>query len=245
MQLIHQSHQILDKLTYDTLRRIEEAGRTCYKSENNITDTSAESFVRMLISKGHESVLEHKTISVRLVTDRGVTHEIVRHRLASFSQESTRYCNYHSGKHGNQCTFIIPDWAHNIEPGIYNTEWPDDDLDSGIIGSSYNFSGGLPDWFGISNLAEDIWFNHMANTEHDYNMMVQMGMKPQDARSVLPNSLKTEIVVTANIREWRTIFKQRTSNAAHPMMRQLMIPMLKELQSSEIGVLFEDIEYGK
>lgn len=245
MQLIHQSHQILDKLTYDTLRRIEEAGRTCYKSENNITDTSAESFVRMLISKGHESVLEHKTISVRLVTDRGVTHEIVRHRLASFSQESTRYCNYHSGKHGNQCTFIIPDWAHNIEPGIYHTEWPEDDLDSGIIGSSYNFSGGLPDWFGISAFEEDIWFNHMANAEHDYNLMVQMGMKPQDARSVLPNSLKTEIVVTANIREWRTILKQRTSNAAHPMMRQLMIPLLKELKSSEIGVLFEDIEYGK
>lgn len=245
MRLIKQSHQILTKLSYESVKRIEEAGRTCYKSEANITDTSAEAFVRMLINKGHESVLEHHSLSVRFVTDRGVSHEIVRHRLASFSQESTRYCNYNSGKHGSQCTFIIPDWAIHIKPDTYDTDWPDDDLQNNIVGSVYDFRGGLPDWFGTSNLEEDLWFNQMANSEHAYNLMIQKGLKPQDARSVLPNSLKTEIVVTANIREWRTIMKQRTSNAAHPMMRQLMIPLLKELKSSEIGVLFEDIEYGK
>lgn len=202
MRLIHQSHQVLSDINNtQTLYRIEEAGRTCYKSEDFITPESHGPFIRMLIKKGHESVLEHQSLSVRFITDRGVTHEIVRHRLASFSQESTRYCNYGSSKHGNQCTFIIPDWVHNVTPGIYDTDWPEDDLENHIIGSCYDFKGGLPDWYGLSTLEEDLWFNHVINSEHDYNLMIKRGMKPQDARSVLPNSLKTEIVVTANIRE--------------------------------------------
>ena len=243
MILLKQSHQILTYLQPSILQRIEEAGRTCYKSEDKITDESAIPFIRRLIKMGHESVLEHQSLSIRFVTDRGVTHEIVRHRIASFSQESTRYCNYGSEKHGSQCKFIIPDWASHIEPGNYETSWPDDDLDNGIIGNLYDFRGGLPDWYGQSSLEEDIWFNHIANCEHDYNIMLKAGLKPQDARSVLPNSLKTEIVVSANIREWRTILKQRTSSAAHPMMRQLMRPLLEELKHSTIGVLFEDINY--
>lgn len=239
MKLLRQSFKIMSPINEGLLLKVEEAGRTCYKSEDKITTGSAEKFIRMLIKRGHESVLEHSSITVRFITDRGITHEIVRHRLSSFSQESTRYCNYNSDKHGNQCTFIIPDWATHIKEGEYPTIW-DDDKDSKIHGMAYDFSGGLPDWFGKSTFEEDIWFNHMAHVEHDYNAMVENGMKPQDARSVLPNSLKTEIVVTANIRQWRTIFKQRTAPAAHPMMRDLMIPLLEELQRTEYTKPFFD-----
>lgn len=242
MKLLRQSYKIMSPLNEDLLLKVEQAGRTCYKSEDRITQGSAEKFVRMLIKRGHESVLEHSSITVRFITDRGITHEIVRHRLASFSQESTRYCNYNSDKHSSQCSFIIPDWAKHIKEGEYPTLWPHDDIKNRLVSITYDFAGGLPDWFGESTIEEDVWFNHMAHTEHDYNIMVDNGMKPQDARSVLPNSLKTEIVVTANIREWRTIFKQRTSNAAHPMMRDLMIPLLKELnQHTYTKPFFEDI----
>lgn len=242
MKLIRQGHKIMSSIDSSLLLKVEEAGRTCYKSEDRITKGSAEKFIRMLINKGHESVLEHSSITVRFITDRGVTHEIVRHRLSSFSQESTRYCNYHSDKHGSQCTFIIPNWAYNIKEGEYPTIW-DDDKENKLHGTAYDFSGGLPDWFGRSTFEEDLWFNTMANLEHDYNGLIENGMKPQDARSVLPNSLKTEIVVTANIRQWRTIFKQRTSQAAHPMMRNLMIPLLEELKHNEFTKpFFDDIK---
>jgi thymidylate synthase (FAD) len=189
------------------LEGIELAGRTCYKSEDRISSDSASKFIKILISRGHESVLEHENISVRFVCDRGVSHELVRHRLASFSQESTRYCNY--GKDEDGITFIIPPFFHENGDDVRS----DDEI---------------------------TWLKAMEFAEHSYLSLLEEGWTPQQARAVLPNSLKTEIVVTANIREWRTIFKQRTSIAAHPQMRELMLPLLRELTNA-LPELFCDI----
>ena len=183
------------------LARIERAGRTCYKSEDRITDGSAEKFVRMIVKSGHESVLEHESVTVRIICDRGVSHEIVRHRLASYSQESTRYCNY--GKAG-EVTFV------------------------------------RPCFWDVGSTAYDSWYIAMQFAEAAYLDLLKNGATPQQARSVLPNSLKTEIVMTANLREWRHFFRLRTSVAAHPQMRELAIPMLREFQQL-IPVVFEDL----
>lgn len=187
----------------DILRRSERAGRTCYKSEDKITDGSAQEFVKKILSMGHESVIEHVSVTARFVCDRGVTHELVRHRLASFSQESTRYCDYY--KDGEIQVIKLCFW---------------DGLDTESI-KVYNK-----------------WYDAMINAEKAYNELREMGATAQEARSVLPNSLKTEIVVSANLREWRHIFKLRTSMRAHPQMREVMIPLLYEFRR-KIPVLFE------
>lgn len=193
------------------LAHIEKCGRTCYKSEDKITPDSARAFVTRLIKSGHESVIEHFSVTVRFICDRGVSHELVRHRLASFSQESTRYCNY--GK---------ADEITVVRPCFFKREsWPEDP-----VGSPY-----------------EVWECAMRNAEWCYLTLLKQGRSPQEARSVLPNSLKTEVVMTANLREWRTIFKQRTANAAHPQMRQIMIPLLLELKE-RIPVIFDDIQEG-
>ena len=171
----------------------------------------------MIISRGHESVLEHEKITIKFICDRGVSHEIVRHRIASFSQESTRYCNYSRDKFDNQLTFIIPNWLNIDECEIINTP-------------SLNLSD------------SDLWLNSMQYAESNYNGLIVLGWKPEQARSILPNSLKTEIVVTANLREWRTIFKQRTAKTAHPQMRELMRPLLDELKI-KLQPIFDDITY--
>jgi len=203
------------------LTNIEKAGRTCYKSENRITAESAEKFVANLIKSGHESVIEHESISVKFICDRGVSHELVRHRLASFSQESTRYCNYSKDKFDNQLTFIIPCWL-DIQNGFETT---------------------IKDIIQMRGLNPLYWqfYWSLAIAETSYIELLKGEWTPQQARSVLPNSLKTEIVVTANLREWRTIFKQRTSNAAHPQMRELMCPLLEELKQ-KLPVIFNDIK---
>lgn len=210
MKIIKPYYEILSKVDgKELLKNIERAGRTCYKSEDKITDESAEKFIRMLVERGHESVLEHEKISVLFVCDRGVSHEIVRHRLASFSQESTRYCNYSTSKFLDGMTFILPCWI------------PEDD----------------------KNEEYRAWLARMSYAESSYGTLMQkFQWTPQQARCILPNSLKTEIVVTANIREWRTIFKQRTAKAAHPQMRELMCPLLDELKNI-IPVVFSDITY--
>lgn len=206
-----ESDDLSEKVGQRILRNIELAGRTCYKSEdsNRLGDLDkTKKFVKMLIERGHESVLEHEKVTVRIVCDRGVTHEIVRHRIASYSQESTRYCNYGQDKFGNEVTFI--DLRH----------------------------------FLVNPEARKLWEVAMQQAETNYLELVnQHGVPPQFARSVLPNSLKTEIVVTANIREWRHIFKLRTSKAAHPQMQEIMGPMLAEFQAC-IPVVFDDIEVG-
>jgi thymidylate synthase (FAD) len=166
------------------LSLIERAGRTCYKSEERIKPGTAERFVRMVIDRGHESVLEHASISVLFVIDRGVSHELVRHRLCAFSQESTRYCNY--GK--TDVSFVRP----------YFFDAPERAREL------------------------ELWATAMGQAEAAYLLLLEAGAKPEEARSVLPNSLKTEIVVTANLREWRHILKLRASPKAHPQMQQVM-----------------------
>lgn len=211
MRLIKSYYKILSKIDgIEMLKNIEIAGRICYKSEDKITENSSTEFVKRLILSGHESVLEHQSFSVKLVVDRGVSHEIVRHRIASFSQESTRYCNYGKDEH---ITFIIPCW----------------------------FKGEDKESIG-KEIGGPTWYYSMEQVEEDYNFLVkECNWKPQQARSILPNSLKTEIVVTANLREWRTIFKQRTAKAAHPQMREIMCPLLSELKQI-IPVIFDDIK---
>jgi len=188
----------------EILRKIEKIGRVCYKSENNICEESAEKFIKNIINRGHESVIEHVSISVRIICDRGVTHEIVRHRLASYSQESTRYCNYSSDKFGNELTFINPCF------------WE------------------------VSSETYKIWIDSMSQIEKEYIQLIENGAKPQEARSILPNSIKTEIVMTMNLREWRHFLKLRTSIAAHPQMREVAIMIFDEFKKN-IPVIFDDI----
>ena len=223
MKLIRPSYEILTQLDpIQLLKNIEAAGRTCYKSEEKITEDSASKFVPMLLARGHESVLEHQSFSVKFICDRAVSHEIVRHRLASFSQESTRYCNYSNNKFDGELTFIIPEWIsiEQIELVQHLNEHTYFKVEEGV----------------------NTWYHLVNESQNSYRRLIKIGWKPEQARSVLPNSLKTEIVVTANIREWRTIFKQRTSKAAHPQMRELMCPLLDELKAM-LPELFNDITY--
>lgn len=186
------------------LKRIEKAGRTAYKSEHKITPDSAKKFVKMVLDLGHESVIEHEKVTIRVICDRGVSHELVRHRIASFTQESTRFCNYSKGRFGNEITVIKPCF------------WNDDSKEY------------------------KIWKNAMENAEKTYMELIKLGAKPEEARSVLPNSLKTEIVITMNIREWRHFFKLRTSKRAHPQMREITATLLQEFKN-RIPIVFDDI----
>jgi len=205
MRLIKPGFEIVELVDGDNiLKTIEKYGRVCYKSEDLITDDSAEIFVRKIIQSGHESVIEHCKISIKIICDRGVSHEIVRHRIASYSQESTRYCNYANEKFGNELTFIIPLF------------------------------------FEENSKMYKVWKSTMQMIEDNYNTMIAAGARPEEARSILPNSLKTEIIVTMNLREWRHFCKLRTSENAHPQMREIAIPILKELQRI-LPVVFEDI----
>lgn len=202
LEIIEQSHQVLTPIDKEKIcSLIELAGRTAYKSENKITIGSAEAFIGSVLKRGHESVIEHFNITVRFITDRGVTHELVRHRLVSYTQESTRYVNYYK----REMQFIEPVfWKGNPE-------------------------------------THAVWERHMMECEKIYNRLISTGSTSQEARSVLSNSLKTEIVCTANIREWRHILRLRTSKAAHPQMRALMLPLLREFKE-KLPVLFEDIK---
>lgn len=207
MKIINASYEIINKEKInglEILKDIERVGRTCYKSESNITDYSAKVFVTTLIRNGHEAMIEHNHISVKFICDRGVSHELVRHRLASFGQESTRYCNYSKDKFGNEITVIKPCFLYE------------------------------------DTLNYKIWEDGCLYAEKTYFDLLKFGLTPQGARSVLPNSLKTEIVMTMNIREWRHFFGLRCDTPAHPQMRELTIPLLSEL-STIIPVVFDDL----
>lgn len=218
MDIINAGYNILTDINRERiLKSIEVAGRTCYKSEEKITDDSASAFVKMLIKRGHEAMIEHESISVRFICDRGVSHELVRHRIASFAQESTRYVNYSKGKFGSEITVINPLFFD-----------PNEELVK-VDGCSY-----------LTN-KYDIWDNCMEHLEKAYMMLIELGAKPEEARSILPNSLKTEIVVTMNLREWRHFFKLRTAKVAHPSMREVTIPLLEEMKVL-LPEIFEDIE---
>lgn len=205
MKIIEPSFEIEPINPEEMIIKIEKAGRTCYKSESEFNYDTASKFIRMLIKRGHESVLEHEKITVRIVCDRGVSHELIRHRIASYSQESTRYCNYSGDKFGNELTFIKPCF------------WSED------------------------MVALTKWKSIMSTVEQEYMSFIKAGITPEQARTILPNSLATEIVVTMNLREWRHFFRLRTAKTAHPQVRELMIPLLKELQS-KIPIIFDDID---
>ena len=185
----------------DILKLIELCGRVCYKSEDKITEDSAQRFVRSVIKSGHESVLEHAKITVRVVCDRGISHEIVRHRLASYSQESSRYVRY-----TGEMIFIKPCF------------WEE------------------------GSKEYEVWYNSMKNAEETYIFLVNgLKCKPEEARDILPNSLKTEIIMTMNLREWRHFFKMRLSHRAHPQMREVAQLIFDELHS-RVPIVFDDIE---
>lgn len=207
------------------LAQIERAGRTCYKSEDKITDNSRNTFIAGIIKRGHEAVLEHGAISVRFICDRGVSHEIVRHRIANYCQESTRYCNYGNEKFGNGITLCQPnfwDFTGNPIP-----DFPEEEENT-------------------NDALRNLWKKAMDFANEIYLKMIALGARPQEARSVLPNSLKTEVVMTANPREWRHFFKMRCSPAAHPDMRYCALQLLAEFHRT-YPVLFDDLyeEYQK
>lgn len=205
MKIIKPSIELIDEIDGgEVLKKIERIGRVCYKSEDRISDGSAIVFVRNIIKSGHESVLEHVSITVKVICDRGVSHEIVRHRIASYTQESTRYCNYSKGAFGGEITVIEPCFAGN---------------------GTFPYAG---------------WVMALQEAENAYMRMIEHGATPQEARSVLPNSLKTELVMTMNLREWRHFLKLRTAKNAHPQMREVAGMILKEFKD-KMPVIFEDI----
>lgn len=208
MRVINAGYEIISELNgEEILKHIERCARVCYKSEDRITDGSAEKMVAALIRSGHEAMLEHYSFTVKFICDRGISNELVRHRIASFAQESSRYCCYAKDKFGKELTFINPCFWE-----------PDSD-----------------------NYAR--WFHEMDEAEKTYLAMIEDGATPEQARDILPLSIKTEIVMTANLREWRHFFKLRAEGVTgkpHPQMLEITIPFLKEIKQ-KIPVVFDDI----
>ena len=196
------SHEVIWCPSNDIFRMAEGA-RTCYKTPFKDHEFD-ERLVKSCLDNGHHSVLEHSSITIKFVCDRGVSHELVRHRLASFSQESTRYCNYSKSKFGHEITVVRP---------IYIQEDTDE---------------------------YEIWLNQCRSAEDSYFELLKKGIKPEVARSVLPTCLKTEIVVTANVREWLHILELRTARDAHPDIRFLMFGALTDLAVRQPAI-FEDL----
>jgi len=204
IKIIKSSFVIEDKiLANNILKKIEKYGRVSHKSEKNITTDSAKKFIQKLMGWGHESVLEHEKITVKIICDRGITHEIVRHRIAAYTQESTRYCNY-----SGEIQFIQPLF----------------------------FKKGTKEY--------NLWYQSCKIAAENYTKLIELGITPEAARSVLPNSLKTEIIVTYNLREWRHVFEMRTQKAAHPQMREIMIPLLQTFKQ-KIPIIFDDFVIQK
>lgn len=215
MKIVSQAHRILTPISTDgyiELQNLEHIARVCYKSEGTVDSINlgrTKEFIRRLIKNGHDAMLEHGYISVEFVTDRGVSHELVRHRMASYAQESTRYCNYSQNRFGGEIAVIMPSYI------------PDD-----------------PD-----NKGYQYWYDSCLKAENRYFVLLDDGWSPQQARAVLPTCLKTQIVVTANYREWRHILRLRCAKDAHPQMQALMKPLLEELHG-KFDVLFDDIYEG-
>lgn len=192
----------LEWMTPYPLSMIERAGRTCYKSEFK-SDADPAVFVRRLIKRGHLSVIEHAVASLRIVCDRGVSHEIVRHRIASYSQESTRYVNYGKEMYGGEIKVIVPSGLRK------------------------------------SDIAYEYWFAATEKAENAYLDMIENGISPQMARSVLPTCTATELVMTANFREWRHFIALRCAPAAHPDMRHVA-ELARDILRHECPVVFGD-----
>ena len=215
MKIVKPSFEILTPIDRESIyKQIELVARTCYKSEDQITKESAPRMVKALVNRKHTAMIEHAHVSVKFICDRGVSHEIVRHRIASYAQESTRYCNYSLGKHDSEITVIEP----------------------------FFFKPGTPEY--------GAWFEACMCSEQMYMQLIDMGCSPQEARSVLPNSLKTEIVVTMNLREWIHFFSLRavgTTGKPHPQMQESAMPVLAafaEALPEIFGDLYEQAIFG-
>ena len=203
MKIIEPSVKILTPIDGKTiLKHLEECGRTCYQSHDNTTEDSAERLLRQIIKSGHESVLEHFLITVKMQMDIGAYNDITRHRLASFSIESTRWCNYSKGTFGTELKFMKP---CNIEGELY-----------------------------------DDWLKTMEYIEKMYMQMAEKGAAPDQLRMILPHSTAAEVCMSANLREWRHIFRLRTAKNAHPSVQQVMNMLLAEFKK-KIPVIFDDI----
>lgn len=203
------------------MKNIERACRTCYRSEGNITEDSYKKLITNCINRGHESVLEHEKITIRLTCDIGVYKDLTRHRIASFSIESTRYCNYGKDKFDNELKFI--------EPVFYTDTWKD-----------RNYEGSA---MSKEELKSFFWYKIMSDIESAYmNMNNLCECTPDEMRMILPHSTAAEVTMTANIREWRHILELRCSKAAHPAIRQLLIPLLLKFKE-DMPELFDAIDY--
>lgn len=228
MLLTKASYEILFNNYPAFLSLMELAGRTCYKSEEKITDTSAGPFMKSLCQvKKHHSVAEHSMMTVRFIVDRGVSHELVRHRIASYSQESTRYVDYHNG----HCQFILPPWLNINLPKAEMTRQDLNDFLADICSTPE----GMEIWTPAAG-----WLTAMMAAEFHYQDLRKIGWSPQQARSVLPCSTKTEVVMSANYREWRHVFALRCAETAHPQMREVMIP-LRDQCKLEMPEVFGDL----
>ena len=219
MRTLKPQHVIIGKDQIEghkILKHIEKIARTCYKSEDLINDESAEKMIKKLIKLNHLAMIEHASVSVLFTCDRGVTHEIVRHRVASYAQESTRYVNYSKDKFGNEIGYI--DIAGGIALDTKMKDLPVETINA-IISE---------------------WNQACIDAEKHYMKMLELGATPQIARSVLNNSTKSDINVTMNLREWRHFFELRCDSPAHPQMRELVIPLLKEM-SEVIPIVFDDL----
>ena len=245
MKIIPASYEIMftdlnnPMTVQDIYKCLETAGRICYKSTSPMTIKTSEKFIRDRIAEGHDAMLEHAKLSVCFTIDRGVSHELVRHRIASFMQESTRYCNYSKDKFGNEITVIEPVWFKYIPK---ERKRMIADMLDGVI----NYTEiDVP--FGTFTPCEQQfgeWYRSCSVAEQAYFSMLDEGCTPQEARSVLPNSLKTELLVTANMREWRHIFKLRAAGETgkpHPQMLEVMRMLLNELRV-KLPVIFDDIK---
>ena len=187
------------------LQHLELAGKVCWKSESGIKDDSCEIFLKTIIDKAHESVLEHYSLTVRFVCSRGCSHQLVRHRIAAYSQDSTRYCNYSKGKFGGEILFIKPN-----------------EYDSWDTQKQTFYDAALED------------------SEKSYLRLIELGMRPEDARGVLPTDLKTEVVTTMNMRSWRHFFKMRTDKHAQKEIRHLANELLTTFKT-QIPIIFDDL----
>jgi thymidylate synthase (FAD) len=227
IELLKPSFTIYPFESYESmLKRVEREARRCYKSEMS---NDPAKFIRKLLNSGHESPIEHAMLSVEFIVDRGVTHELVRHRLASYSQESTRYVDY-----SGLCQFIIPPWLA-LKPGIYEyTEY------DGII--TYNgVDQGQENTVGKLNADDHIFLDTLSTAAEQYKYVrSQEKWSPQKARAFLPSAMKTEIGVTANVREWRHILKLRSAKNCHPQMIEVIQPLKQQL-AKDYPAFFADI----
>jgi thymidylate synthase (FAD) len=205
-------------------RFLESCGRVCYKSEPKATEDSYKKFLKTIIKSGHESILEHANVTAKIITNRSVTHELVRHRIGvAYSQESTRYCNYSGDRFGSELSFVVPVWVSDEE---VSRHFPDEQYD-----------------YGYMNNPVRVWVEQMQSCEDEYLRLLQLGWTPEKAREILPNSLATTIMTTFDIRAWRHVLKQRLSRACHPQMRCMMFQVAEKF-NEYLPIFFSDIFSG-